>query len=209
MTFRTESIKRSWNLLALAGIVLLGESGMQQASAYAAPAPSSTAIEACVNKASGVGRVVTSPSDCHQDEYFVTVYQSERQAETSGRPGIGAAAQPQSARLDMASLAPSLNSYMSVFTQASGKSRKACQSVLSGIYQGKLQDLGQAWCDAAKRFEVNVQGCQLGGSSQSPTLTCVETLTVYPKDGDPKQYKSQKTFHLSGEPDGTWQIAGW
>jgi hypothetical protein len=31
----------------------------------------------------------------------------------------------------------------------------------------------------------------------------------YAKDGDLKQYKAQKTFRLSGEPDGTWQIAGW
>jgi hypothetical protein len=208
-SFGIQSTRKSWVFIALAVSALAGPAGLRQAIALAAPAPPSTVIDACVSKAFGVGRVVTSPNDCRQDEYFVTVYQSERQAEALVRPGIGAGAHAEPAGLDMASLASSLNAYKSVFAQASGKSRKVCQSVLSGIYQGKLQDLGQTWCDAAKRFEANVESCQLGGSSESPTLTCVETLTVYPKDGDPKQYKTQKTFHLSGEPDGTWQIAGW
>ena len=110
---------------------------------------------------------------------------------------------------DLAALAPALSAYKSVFAAASGKSRKDCQAALSGKYQGKLQDLAQAWCDAAKRFDASEQGCQVGGSSDSPTLTCTETITVYPKDGDPKQYKSQKTFHFSGKPDSGWQISGW
>jgi hypothetical protein len=152
---------------------------------------------------------VTLPNDCRADEYYAGVNQSEREAQALVRSGIGAGAHSEPAGLGMALLAPSLNAYKSVFAQASGKSRKVCQSVLSGIYQGKLQDLGQTWCDAAKRFEANVENCQLGGSLQSPTLTCVGTLTVYSKDGDPKAYRSQKIFHLSGEQDGTWQIAGW
>jgi serine/threonine-protein kinase len=110
---------------------------------------------------------------------------------------------------DLAALAPALSAYKSVFAAASGKSRKDCQAALSGKYQGKLQDLAQAWCDAAKRFDASEQGCQVGGSSDSPTLTCTETITVYPKDGDPKQYKSQKTFHFSGKSESGWQISGW
>jgi hypothetical protein len=207
--FGIQSIGKSWKLISLMVSVLAGPAGLQQAIAHAAPAPASAATATCVSKALGVGRVVTSPSDCRPDEFFVVVYQSGREAQALVRPGIGARAHSEPAGLDLASLAPSLNAYKSVFAQASGKSRKVCQSVLSGIYQGKLQDLGQTWCDAAKRFEANVENCQLGGSSQSPTLTCFETLTVYPKDGDPKAYRSQKIFHLSGEPDGTWQIAGW
>ena len=204
LTFRVESIKKNWNLLALATMVLMGAAGLQQASAHAGPAASSTAIEACVSKAVSVGRVVTSPSECRQDEYFVTVYQSERQALAIGAPTPAVPTGPAPS-----ALAASLNAYRSLFAQASGKSRKDCQSVLSGKYQGRLQDLGQAWCDAAKRFEANEQSCQVGGSQETPTLTCIETLTVYPKDGDPKQYRSKKTFYLSGEQGGTWEIAGW
>jgi serine/threonine-protein kinase len=110
---------------------------------------------------------------------------------------------------DLAALTPALNAYKSVFTQASGKNRKDCQAALGGKYQGKLQELGQAWCEAAKRFEANEQNCQVGGSPETPTLTCKETLVVYPKDGDPKPFPSQRTFHLTGKPDGPWQITGW
>jgi len=207
--FGIQPTNKIWKVMALMASVLAGPAGLQQAMAHAAPAPASGAIDTCVSKALGVGRVVTSPSDCRPDEYFVTVYQSEREALALVRPGIGAGAYSEPAGLDLASLAPSLNAYKSVFAQASGKSRKVCQSVLSGIDQGKLQDLGQTWCDAAKRFEANVESCQLGRSAESPTLACVETLTVHPKDGDPKQYKTLKTFQLSGQPDGTWLIAGW
>jgi eukaryotic-like serine/threonine-protein kinase len=110
---------------------------------------------------------------------------------------------------DLAALTPALNTYEGLFVQASGKSSKECQSILSGKYQGKLHDLAQGWCDAAKRFEAREQGCQVGGSAEAPTLTCAETLIVYPKDGDPKPFKSQKTFRLSGKPEGPWQISGW
>jgi hypothetical protein len=140
----------------------------------------------------------------------VTVNEPRQQAQPVAPPVINTP--PPAAKAagpDLAALAPSLNAYKSVFAAASGKSRKDCQTALSGRYQGKLQDLAQAWCDAAKRFDASEQGCQAGGSSDSPTLTCAETITVYPKDGDPKQYRSQKTFHFSGKSDGTWQISGW
>jgi hypothetical protein len=140
----------------------------------------------------------------------VTVNEPRQQAQPVAPPAVNTP--PPAAKAagpDLAALAPALGSYKSVFAAASGKSRKDCQAALSGKYQGKLQDLAQAWCDAAKRFDANEQGCQVGGSSDSPTLSCSETITVYPKDGDPKQYKSQKTFHFSGKSDGTWQISGW
>jgi serine/threonine-protein kinase len=140
----------------------------------------------------------------------VTVNEPRQQAQPVAPPVINTpppAAKP--AGPDLAALTQSLNAYKSVFGAASGKSRKDCQAALSGRYQGKLQDLAQAWCDAAKKFDASEQGCQVGGSSDSPTLTCSETITVYPKDGDPKQYRSQKTFRFSGKSDSGWQISGW
>ncbi|MGA9671368.1 MAG: PEGA domain-containing protein, partial [Terracidiphilus sp.] len=110
---------------------------------------------------------------------------------------------------DLAALTPALNAYQGLFAEASGKSSKECQGILSGRYQGKLRDLAQGWCDAAKRFEAKEQGCQVGGSAEAPTLTCSETLIVYPKDGDPKPFKAQKTFHFIGKQEGPWQVSGW
>ncbi|HUD12228.1 MAG TPA: protein kinase [Terracidiphilus sp.] len=120
-------------------------------------------------------------------------------------PAVSTTAKP--AGPDLAALTPALNAYKSVFAQASGKSRKDCQAALSGKYQGKLQDLAQGWCEVAKKFEATEQNCQVGGSAENPTLTCTETLVVYPKDGDPKPHTSQKTFHFSG--NGPYQITGW
>jgi predicted Ser/Thr protein kinase len=110
---------------------------------------------------------------------------------------------------DPAVLNAALSAYESVFAQASGKSGKECRSALSGKYGGKLQGLADGWCDAAKRFEAKEQGCQAGGSAEAPTLTCSETLMVYPKDGDPKPFKSQKTFRFAGKPEGPVQVTGW
>ena len=140
----------------------------------------------------------------------VTVNEPKQQVQSVAPPVINTpapAAKPTGP--DLAALMPALSAYKSVFAAASGKSRKDCQTALSGKFQGKLQELAQAWCDAAKRFDASEQGCQVGGSSDSPTLACTETITVYPKDGDPKQYRSKKTFYLSGEQGGTWEIAGW
>ena len=209
MTFRLESIKICWKVLSFVTMALVGTTGLGQASAYASPAPSATVVDACVSKALGVGRIVSSPSECRQDEYFVTVNDPRDQASAIAPLAIRASVPAEHMSPDMAALTLSLNAYRDVIAQASGRSRKDCQSFLSSKYQGRLQDLAQAWCDAAKRFEVSEQGCQLSGSQENPMLTCAETLTVYPKDGDPKQYRSQKTFHLSGEPDGSWQISGW
>jgi hypothetical protein len=139
----------------------------------------------------------------------VTVNEPKLPPTAVAPPVVNTPAPAKASGPDLAALAPALNAYKSVFAQASGKSRKDCQGALSGKYQGKLQDLASAWCDAAKKFEATEQNCQVGGSAESPTLTCAESLVVYPKDGDPKAYKSQKTFHLTGRPDGSWQITGW
>ncbi len=193
----------------MVAMVSVGVTWLQQAYAYPRSSPSSTVIGACMNKALGTARVVASPSECRQDEYFVTVNVPEQQAQAITQTVVDTPARAELARPGLAALMPALTAHISVFSQASGRSRKECQWILGGKYQGRLQDLAQAWCDAAKRFEANEQGCQVGGSPEAPTMTCAETLTVYPKDGDPKQYRSQKTFLLSRNPDGTWQIFGW
>jgi hypothetical protein len=108
---------------------------------------------------------------------------------------------------DSGALTAALSAYESVFAQASGKSSKECRSVLSSKYGGKLQGLAESWCDAAKRFEVKEGNCQAGGSAEAATLTCNQTLIVYPKDGDPKPFPSTKTFHFSGS--GPYQLTGW
>ncbi|MGA3047529.1 MAG: protein kinase [Terracidiphilus sp.] len=137
----------------------------------------------------------------------VTVNEPKPQPQAVAPPAINTPAKPASP--DLAALAPALNAYQSLFAQASGKSSKECQGTLIAKYQGKLRDLAQGWCDAAKKFEAKEQGCQVGGSAEAPTLTCSETLIVYPKDGDPKPFKAQKTFRFTGKPDGSWQISGW
>jgi predicted Ser/Thr protein kinase len=136
----------------------------------------------------------------------VTVNEPRQQPQVATpAPVVNTPARP--AGPDPAALTAALSAYEGLFTQASGKSGKDCRSALSGKYGGKLQGLADGWCDAAKRFDVKEQGCQAGGSAEAPTLNCSETLTVYPKDGDPKPFKSQKTFHFSGS--GPYQITGW
>jgi hypothetical protein len=203
---KIRSIKKSCRLFA---VVAIGMTWLLQAYAYPSSSPSSTVVDACMNKVLGTARVVASPSECRQDEYFVTLNVQEQQAQAITQPVVNTPVRAEVTRPDLAALMPALTAHVGVFSQASGRSRKECQWILGGKYQGRLQDLAQAWCDAAKRFEANEQGCQVGGSPEAPTMTCVETLTVYPKDGDPKQYRSQKTFLLRRNPDGTWQIFGW
>jgi len=142
------------------------------------------------------------------EEQTVTVNEPKAQTPAVVTPTASVVNTPaKPAGPDPAVLTAALGAYEGIFTQASGKSGKECRSVLSGKYQGKLQGLADGWCDAAKRFEAKEQGCQAGGSAEAPTLTCSETLMVYPKDGDPKPFKSQKTFHFSG--NGPYQITGW
>jgi len=109
---------------------------------------------------------------------------------------------------DPKTLQQALNSYKSVFTQASGKNTKDCQAVFNNAFQGRLK----AWardCDAAKSFEVTELSCQAGGSPDAPTLTCAQTVIIHPKDGDPFKSPGQPTFHFSKGQDGSWQVSGW
>jgi serine/threonine-protein kinase len=106
---------------------------------------------------------------------------------------------------DRGALEAALAAYKSVFKQASGKS---CKGTLSSAFGGKLGAWAR-WCDSAKSFDVNEQGCQVGGSADAPTLSCAETLTIYPKDGDPQPTHSQKVFRFTKGADGNWQVSGW
>ena len=98
----------------------------------------------------------------------VTVTVRPKVAEQTHRPRRRARRYSRCRSPDQPALIPALNAYKSLFAQASGKSRKDCQGVLTARYQGKLQDLAAAWCDAAKRFDANDQGCQTGRISRSP-----------------------------------------
>jgi serine/threonine-protein kinase len=95
-------------------------------------------------------------------------------------------------------------SYDSVFTRASGKSTRDCQGVFNGAFAGKLHDYAP-WCSSAKAFAANHQCGAVGGSPEAPTLACSETVTVQPKDGDPQQFRSQKTFHFTNGESG-WTV---
>ena len=109
---------------------------------------------------------------------------------------------------DLKTLQLALNSYKSVFTQASGKSTKECQAVFKAPFQGKLKEWSGT-CDATKSYDVNEQSCQAGGSPDAPTLSCAQTITIHPKSGDPSPSNSQKTFHFAKGQDGNWQVSGW
>jgi len=139
-------------------------------------------------------------------EQTVDVNEPKQQVQAQPQPVITAPVKPEGP--DAAALAPALNAYKSLFARASGKSSKDCQGVLNGAYQGRLKALAR-WCDSAKGFDVNEQCSQVGGSPDSPTLNCAETLTIHPKDGDPQQSHGQKTFHFAKGSDGSWQLSGW
>jgi tetratricopeptide (TPR) repeat protein len=109
---------------------------------------------------------------------------------------------------DRAALEQGLNAYKSLFARASGKSAKDCKAVFAGAYQGKMAAWSR-WCDSAKKFDVNEQCGQAGGSPEAPTLTCSESIVIYPKDGDPLPSNGQKTFRFAHNPDQSWQVSGW
>jgi hypothetical protein len=110
---------------------------------------------------------------------------------------------------DRATLESGLNAYTSLFARASGKSKKDCQAVFNGKYQGRLKDFAD-WCDDAKSYEVKEQcSQQVGGSPEAPTLTCTENITINLKNGDPQRSHPQKTFHFSKSSGGAWEVSGW
>ncbi len=100
-------------------------------------------------------------------------------------------------------------SYESVFARASGKSGKECKGAFGGVYGGKLRDF-TSWCDLAKNFTPSEQCTSVGGSPESPTLTCTEKITVRTKDGGNQDFPAQqKTFRFTRGGDGNWQVTGW
>jgi tetratricopeptide (TPR) repeat protein len=109
---------------------------------------------------------------------------------------------------DEKTLELALNPYKDVFKQASFKSTKECQATFNGKYQGKLKDWAGI-CDSVKSYDVSIQSCQVGGSPDSPTLACAQTITIHPKSGDPSPTPSRKTFHFTKASDGGWQLSGW
>jgi hypothetical protein len=112
------------------------------------------------------------------------------------------------ARPDREALEPALNPYKSLFAGAAAKGSKGCKAALNGAYQGGLSGWAK-WCDDAKSFEASVANCHAGGSADAPTLTCTETITIHPRDGDPSQTTATKTFHFAKGQDGSWKISGW
>lgn len=123
-------------------------------------------------------------------------------------PIASAAAQPSGpdkATLERAVLA----TYGSVFSRASGKSGKECKAAFNGVFGGKLKDF-TSWCDEAKNFVLSMQCNQVGGSQDSPTLTCTEKVSVKLKDGESSDFPPhQKVFQLAMGADGSWRVTGW
>lgn len=121
------------------------------------------------------------------------------------KPIVPTPIQPTQTLPDRAALEQALAPYKSVFAQASGGN---CKAAFSSAYGGKLKDLA-GWCGSAKSFEVKEQGCQVGGSPDTPTLTCNEARIIHPKDGDPQTSSSSKVFHFTKNSSGAWIVSGW
>jgi serine/threonine-protein kinase len=138
-----------------------------------------------------------------------TVDVREPRPQVQNQSAAVAPSSPKPQGPDRAALEGGLNAYKSEFARASGKNTKECQGILNGAYKGKLHELA-AWCGSAKSFEVSDQcSQQVGGTPESPNLTCSETRTIIPKDGDPQKSQSQRTFQFAKSADGSWQISGW
>ena len=122
-----------------------------------------------INPSKTTTYILTANGSTPLAEQTVEVHEPKQQAPVIAPPPvISTPAKP--AGPDLAALTPTLNAYESLFAQASGKSSKECQGILSGKYQGKLRDLAQGWCEAAKRFEAREQSCQVGGSARCTNL---------------------------------------
>jgi hypothetical protein len=129
----------------------------------------------------------------------------QAQPQTAQTPTASA----ESAGPDLATLQKALGTYEGVFQRASGKNAKDCKAVFSGVYGGRLSGDWSDWCSRAKSFSATDKSCRAGGSADSPTLSCEETILVYPKDGDTQKFSTERTFHFSKGADGSWQVSGW
>jgi len=139
-------------------------------------------------------------------EVTIDVYEPKQQAQVVAPQPVISAPQPSKpSGPDAAALAPALGAYKSVFAHATGK---ACKGTLTGAFGGKLSAWAR-WCDEAKGFDVAEQCGGVGGSPDSPTLSCAETLTIHLKDGGDSPTHAQRVFHFSKGGDGSWQVTGW
>jgi serine/threonine-protein kinase len=192
---RGKSIQLSWQVNNASSVSISGVGAV-------APQGSTTVYPTATTKYQ-----LTANGSTLLSEQTVDVYEPKPQVQAP-TPAVVTTQPSKPAGPDVAALTPALNAYKGLFARASGKSSKDCKGVLSGAYQGKLGALAR-WCDSAKSFDVSEQCSLVSGSPDAPTLTCAETLTIHPKDGDPQTSHGQKTFHFAKSQDGSWQISGW
>jgi hypothetical protein len=108
---------------------------------------------------------------------------------------------------DPSELIPVANTYKTSFVQASGKSTRDCQAALSQPFNGALKVFAQ-WCQTAREFKPALKCSEApAGTPQSPTLTCIETVTVTTKDGNHLQGSpTRRTFHFARNGD-AWVVS--
>jgi hypothetical protein len=122
--------------------------------------------------------------------------------------------QPQPGVSDAGPVKPSAdllqNALKPYLTWLSGAAGKNCKAALTSQYDNKFAELAKNWCGDAKSFAA-VEKCSqaVGGTADAPTLSCEETITVRPKEGDPFPIGSQKTFRFKKVSEGTFQLLGW
>jgi hypothetical protein len=117
---------------------------------------------------------------------------------------------PKPSGPDQAELLKAVRGYQAVFEQASGnKNSRDCAGVFNSPYGGALKYLAK-WCGIAQKFHADEKcGAVPSGSAESPSLSCDEVVTIYPKAGDPSATRANKTFHFAKDQKGEWQISGW
>jgi hypothetical protein len=142
-------------------------------------------------------------------EQTVEVHEAAKPQQEALPQGPTPSGPTQSAGPDVATLQKAVGAYERVFQQASGKNAKDCKAVFSGAYGGRLSESWSDWCSRAKSFSATNKSCRQGGSADAPTLTCEQTILVYPKDGDTQKFSTEKTFRFTKGADGSWQVSGW
>ncbi len=100
-----------------------------------------------------------------------------------------------------------LKPYQSWLSGAAGKN---CKAALTSQYDNKFAELAKNWCGDARSFTA-AEKCSplVGGTAEAPNLSCEETITVRPKEGDPFPIGSQKTFRFKKVSEGNFQLQGW
>ena len=114
---------------------------------------------------------------------------------------------PPPAMPDPSELIPVANTYKTAFVLASGKSTKDCQAALSQPFNGALKVFAQ-WCQTAREFKPALKCSEApAGTPETPTLTCIEVVTVTTKDGNHLQGSpTRRTFHFAKNSD-AWVVS--